>query len=37
VRHLEHLPERHGKPDVIRINNGAEFTSSAIDGWAYTR
>jgi putative transposase len=35
VRHLEQLTERHGKPDVIRIDNGTEFTSSAVDGWAY--
>ena len=35
VRELERLAERHGKPEVIRIDNGTEFTSSAVDAWAY--
>jgi len=35
VRVLEQLVERHGKPEVIRIDNGTEFTSSAVDAWAY--
>ena len=35
VRALERLTERLGMPDVIRIDNGSEFTSSAVDGWAY--
>ena len=35
VRVLEQLVERHGRPKVIRIDNGTEFTSSAVDAWAY--
>ena len=35
VRALERLKELHGKPEVIRIDNGTEFTSSAVDAWAY--
>jgi putative transposase len=35
VRALEQLVERHGRPQVIRIDNGTEFTSSAVDAWAY--
>jgi putative transposase len=35
VRVLEQLVERHGRPEVIRIDNGTEFTSSAVDAWAY--
>jgi putative transposase len=35
VRVLDQLTERHGKPEVIRIDNGTEFTSSAVDAWAY--
>ena len=30
-----HLRELHGTPEVIRIDNGTEFTSSAVDAWAY--
>ena len=37
VRVLEQLTERHGKPEVIRIDNGTEFTSAAVDAWAYRR
>jgi putative transposase len=25
----------HGLPDVIRVDNGPEFTSKALDQWAY--
>jgi putative transposase len=35
VRVLERIQELHGKPEVIRIDNGTEFTSSAVDAWAY--
>jgi len=35
VRALERLKELYGKPEVIRIDNGTEFTSSAVDAWAY--
>ena len=35
VRALERLKELHGLPEVIRIDNGTEFTSSAVDAWAY--
>jgi putative transposase len=35
VRELEQLAERHGRPQVIRIDNGTEFTSSAVEAWAY--
>lgn len=35
VRALERLKELHGLPEVIRIDNGTEFTSSAVDAWAH--
>ena len=35
VRALERLKKLYGKPEVIRIDNGTEFTSSAVDAWAY--
>ena len=35
VRFLDRMVEFHGKPEVIRIDNGTEFTSSAVDAWAY--
>jgi len=35
VRVLEQLVERHGRPEVIRIDNGTEFTSAAVNAWAY--
>lgn len=35
VRALERLKELYGTPEVIRIDNGTEFTSSAVDAWAY--
>ena len=35
VRVLEQLVERHGRPEVIRVDNGTEFTGSAGDAWAY--
>jgi putative transposase len=35
VRALEQLTDRHGRPEVIRIDDGSEFTGSAVDGWAY--
>jgi putative transposase len=35
VRVLERLTELHGIPDVIRVDNGSEFTSRVVDSWAY--
>ena len=35
VRVLERLVELYGAPEVIRIDNGTEFTSHVVDAWAY--
>jgi putative transposase len=35
VRVLERLVELCGKPEVIRVDNGTEFTSHGVDAWAY--
>ena len=35
VRVLERLITEHGAPALIVINNGPEFTSRALDAWAY--
>lgn len=35
VRLLERLEETHGTPQRIMIDNGPEFTSKALDAWAY--
>jgi putative transposase len=35
VRVLERLGEAHGTPERIIIDNGPEFTSKALDAWAY--
>jgi putative transposase len=32
---LTQLSLTHGLPDVIRVDNGPEFTSKALDQWAY--
>ena len=32
---LERLAASHGLPDVIFVDNGTEFTSKAVDRWAY--
>jgi putative transposase len=37
VRVLERLVELYGRPEVIRIDNGSEFTSHVVDAWAYQR
>ncbi len=37
VRVLERLVELHGRPELIRIDNGSEFTSRVVDSWAYQR
>jgi DNA replication protein DnaC len=37
VRALQRVVEEHGAPDVIRIDNGTEFTSHVVDAWAYQR
>ncbi len=37
VRVLERLVEPHGLPEVIRVDNGSEFTSRVVDSWAYQR
>ncbi|GEJ58427.1 hypothetical protein AMYX_31680 [Anaeromyxobacter diazotrophicus] len=37
VRVLERLVEVHGQPEVIRVDNGTEFTSHLVDAWAYER
>jgi putative transposase len=35
VRILERLVAERGAPDVIVMDNGPEFTSRALDAWAY--
>jgi len=35
ARELGRLIEYHGKPKVIRSDNGPEFISTAVDGWMY--
>ena len=37
VRVLDRLGERGGMPVAIQVDNGTEFTSRAIDQWAYQR
>jgi putative transposase len=37
VRVLDELAELRGLPDTIVIDNGPEFTSRALDEWAYRR
>lgn len=37
VRVLERLVTERGAPDVIVMDNGPEFTSRALDAWAYER
>ena len=37
VRVLDHLAEVRGLPEVITVDNGPEFTSQALDEWAYRR
>lgn len=35
MRVLDQLIELRGKPEVIVVDNGPEFASKALDGWAY--
>jgi putative transposase len=35
VEVLEYLKQARGLPDVIRVDNGSEFVSRAMDKWAY--
>ena len=35
VRVLERLVAEHGKPQALRMDNGPEFTSKALDQWAH--
>ena len=35
VRALENLTQMHGKPQRLLMDNGPEFTSMALDQWAY--
>jgi putative transposase len=37
VRVLERLALTHGLPEVITMDNGPEFTSKALDAWAYAK
>ena len=37
VEVLERLAEGQGLPQVITVDNGPEFASSALDAWAYRR
>jgi putative transposase len=37
IRVLSQLIEQRGKPNVITTDNGPEFTSMAMDKWAYER
>jgi len=35
VRLLESVKQKHGLPQVLRVDNGSEFRSKALDLWAY--
>ena len=35
ARVLDHRCERHGRPAMIRVDNGPEFAGQALDAWAY--
>ena len=35
ARVLDHLGERHGRPAMVRVDNGPEFAGQALDAWAY--
>ena len=35
ARVLDEVVKRYGKPMIIRIDNGSEFTSKVFDAWAY--
>lgn len=37
ARVLDRVIERRGKPDSVVMDNGPEFTSRALDAWAYER
>ena len=37
ARVLERVIELHGRPELIRVDNGTEFTSHVVDAWAYER
>lgn len=37
TRTLDRVIARRGKPAVIRVDNGTEFTSNLFDAWAYER
>ena len=37
IRALERAIELHGKPAMLVMDNGPEFTSRAFDSWAYAR
>jgi putative transposase len=37
IRVLDRLEDLHGLPDSIRVDNGPEFISKAMDEWAYRR
>ncbi len=37
ARVLDRLCERHGRPTLIRVDNGPEFSGQALDAWAYQR
>lgn len=34
---LERAVSKHGKPKTITVDHGTEFTSRALDEWAYRR
>lgn len=34
---LDRAIDKHGKPRAITVDNGTEFTSRALDDWAYRR
>ena len=35
MRVLENVQQQHGTPQLIRVDNGSEFRSKALDLWAY--
>jgi putative transposase len=37
VEYLERVAELRGNPESITVDNGTEFCSKAVDGWAYRK
>lgn len=37
IRALNQLAEERGLPEILRVDNGPEFISKALDAWAFQR